>query len=206
MDFFVENYKLLLEIFGYIGTALVIISMTMTSVLKLRIINMCGGFISLIYAILCNTWPVVVLNGCLICINFVQTVRALRKKSCYGHAIAKESEATVRYFLSHYEKDIRKLHPNCSLPPKENSEVHIFFSSGEMIGVLIGERQGDTYRIDLGYVTPQQRNTGLGKFLFSVLKDQGIGTLSASDTREDHSKYLKKLGFVEDNGTLSFRL
>ena len=38
-----------LEIFGYIGTALVIISMMMTSVLKLRIINMCGGVISLIY-------------------------------------------------------------------------------------------------------------------------------------------------------------
>lgn len=69
-----------LEIFGYIGTALVIISMMMTSVLKLRIINMCGGVISLIYAVLTNTWPVAVLNASLVCINFVQTVRQLRKK------------------------------------------------------------------------------------------------------------------------------
>ena len=40
---------------------------------------MCGGLISLIYAVLCNTWPVVVLNACLICINFVQTVRYLKE-------------------------------------------------------------------------------------------------------------------------------
>ena len=64
-----------LEIFGYIGTVLVIISMMMTSFLKFRIINMCGGFISLIYAVLTNTWPVAVLNACLVCINFVQTIR-----------------------------------------------------------------------------------------------------------------------------------
>ncbi len=80
MEFFVENYKVFLEIFGYIGTGLVIISMMMTSVLKLRIINMCGGLISLIYAILCNTWPVVLLNGCLICINFYHTVKYLMDK------------------------------------------------------------------------------------------------------------------------------
>ena len=75
MDFFVENYKIFLEVFGYIGTALVIISMMMTSVVKLRIINMCGGLISLIYAVLCNTWPVVVLNACLISINMYHTVK-----------------------------------------------------------------------------------------------------------------------------------
>lgn len=74
-----------LEIFGYIGTALVIISMMMTSMLKLRIINMCGGLISLIYAILRNTWPVVVLNACLITINFFQTVRQLRQKNESTH-------------------------------------------------------------------------------------------------------------------------
>ncbi len=69
-----------LEIFGYIGTALVIISMMMTSMLKLRIINISGGVISLIYAVLRNTWPVVVLNACLVCINTVQVIRHLRQK------------------------------------------------------------------------------------------------------------------------------
>lgn len=75
MDFFIDNYWIFLEIFGYIGTGLVIVSMMMTSVVKLRIINMCGGLISLIYAVLCNTWPVVLLNAVLICINLFHTVK-----------------------------------------------------------------------------------------------------------------------------------
>ena len=68
-----------LEIFGYIGTALVIVSMLMTSINKLRVINICGGFISLIYALLRNTMPVAVLNFILIAINIIQLIKNARK-------------------------------------------------------------------------------------------------------------------------------
>lgn len=67
------------EIFGYTGTALILISMMMTSVVKLRIINMSGSLISMIYAVVTNTWPVVILNLGLIIINAVQLVRLRRK-------------------------------------------------------------------------------------------------------------------------------
>ncbi len=70
-----------LEIFGYIGTALVIISMLMTSVVKLRIFNICGAVISLIYAALVGAYPVVVLNGALTTINTVQLIRIKFKKT-----------------------------------------------------------------------------------------------------------------------------
>lgn len=67
------------EIFGYTGTALILLSMMMTSVVKLRIINMSGSLISMIYAIICNTWPVVLLNLGLLIINGVQLARLRRK-------------------------------------------------------------------------------------------------------------------------------
>jgi hypothetical protein len=47
----------------------------MTDINKLRIINICGGVISLIYAICVNTMPVVVLNATLVTINTVQLIR-----------------------------------------------------------------------------------------------------------------------------------
>ena len=50
-----------LELFGYAGTALVLTSMMMNSMTKLRIFNICGSVISMIYAALSNTWPVVFL-------------------------------------------------------------------------------------------------------------------------------------------------
>ena len=71
------NPKLALELFGYLGTALVLVSMLMTDIKWLRGINMAGGLISLIYAIFKGTMPVVVLNGSLIIINGVQLTRKI---------------------------------------------------------------------------------------------------------------------------------
>ena len=65
-----------LEIFGYIGTALIISSMMMKSINKLRILNISGSVISVIYSILSNTWPTVLLNGCLIAINVYHLIKA----------------------------------------------------------------------------------------------------------------------------------
>lgn len=70
-----------LEIFGYIGTGLVLLSMMMTSVVKLRLINMAGSLISMIYAIICVTWPVVLLNLGLILINGTQLLRMRKNKN-----------------------------------------------------------------------------------------------------------------------------
>ncbi len=67
--------KIALEIFGYLGTGLVIVSFFMKDIKWLRAINMGGGIISLIYALCVNTMPVVVLNSVLIAINGYQLFR-----------------------------------------------------------------------------------------------------------------------------------
>ena len=89
--------KIALEIFGYIGTALVLLSFLMKDIKWLRAINMAGGFISLIYAICTNAMPVVVLNGSLITINGIQLMRIIRaekeaKSREAEHIIEKENE------------------------------------------------------------------------------------------------------------------
>ena len=70
-----------LEIFGYIGTALVIISMMMKSIDKLRAINIAGGTISMIYSAFMNAWPIVVMNACLITINSYHLIRGRFEKA-----------------------------------------------------------------------------------------------------------------------------
>lgn len=70
-----------LELFGYLGTALVLASMLMTDISKLRILNMSGSVISAIYSGLIGAWPVVALNAGLFLINAVQLIRQKIKKS-----------------------------------------------------------------------------------------------------------------------------
>lgn len=67
--------NVLLEMFGYFGMALVLVSMMMTSVKWLRIINMSGAIICAIYGICTNTWPTAWLNIGLLLIQFVQLIR-----------------------------------------------------------------------------------------------------------------------------------
>ena len=72
--------NVLFEIIGYTGTALILASMMMTSVAWLRILNMSGSVFSMIYGALCGTWPVFLLNICMIVINLIQLIRLKKKK------------------------------------------------------------------------------------------------------------------------------
>ena len=73
-----------LEIFGYVGMALVLISMMMTSVKWLRIVNMTGAIVCAIYGILTNTWPTAILNMGLLLIQILQLIRLRRLENQGG--------------------------------------------------------------------------------------------------------------------------
>ena len=57
------------EIFGYLGTLLVFLSMTMSSMKKLRILNIAGSVIAVIYSAIISGYPIVFLNLGLIFVN-----------------------------------------------------------------------------------------------------------------------------------------
>ena len=57
------------EIFGYIGTLFILASMAMSSMAKLRILNVAGSIITIIYSIIISAYPIVFLNLGLTLIN-----------------------------------------------------------------------------------------------------------------------------------------
>lgn len=71
---------LLIELFGYLGSILIIISMLMTSVKKLRIINMIGSLIFTTYAIIIRSYPTALLNSFLVIINILHLMRIFRNE------------------------------------------------------------------------------------------------------------------------------
>ena len=71
--------NLYLEIFGYCGTALVLLSMAMSSLKKLRMLNTLGSLIALTYAIAVKTYPVFFLNLGMIIINVTQLIKEERR-------------------------------------------------------------------------------------------------------------------------------
>ena len=68
------------EILGYTGTALVIVSFLCQSLIKLRLLNAFGAFFVTVYAILTHAWPVAVLDGFIVIINVFQLVKHCKKR------------------------------------------------------------------------------------------------------------------------------
>ena len=67
------------EILGYAGTALVVLSFLNRSMLKLRLLNTLGAAIITLYAFLIDAWPMVLLNALLAGINGYHYVVLVRE-------------------------------------------------------------------------------------------------------------------------------
>ncbi len=197
------DFKILLEIFGYMGTALVIVSMLMTSVVKLRLINICGGAISTVYAAISGTWPIVLLNVSLIIINFIQLIRMARKKKIIHRVKAEPQETGVMHLLDFYAEDIKKYFPAYTASENEGCEVHVAYIGTEAAGLVIGTRDADAMLIKLDYAIPKYRDLSISTFLFSQLAKDGVAELRASTEVAEHRKYLVRMGFSEDGETMT---
>ncbi len=58
--------QIILELVGYFASLLVLIPLLMTSVVKLRVINMAASFIFAVYALCISSYSTVVINFCLV--------------------------------------------------------------------------------------------------------------------------------------------
>ncbi len=183
--------RFVIELIGYIGTALVIISMLMTSLVRLRILNICGSLISIIYGILVQTYPTVLLNTVLIAVNLAQLIRVSRKKSTFHYVKTTSSDASVGYFLELYGKDIAEYFPKNVKSLDACAEAHIAFCGSEPAGIIIGTRRGSEYNLIIDYATPRYRDFTVSPFIYEQLKSEGINTLLA----DDNEAYFKKIGF-----------
>ncbi len=187
-----NGFDVFMEVVGYIGTALVILSMLMTSVVKLRILNICGSLLSVLYALEGQAFPVVLLNASLITINVIQLVRMRRKKTVFHEVKSAAGDPNLAYFLALHADDIEKYYPAYSFKDQGGGEVHLAYCGSEVVGVLIGRRDGDCMTVELDYSTQKYRDLSVSKFLYEGLREGGVRTLTATQ----NAAYFRRMGFA----------
>jgi len=74
------------EIVGYAGMALVVLSFLSRSMFRLRLLNAAGAMIITVYALLIDAWPMVWLNGLLAAINGYHLFLLVRDRKGSGPA------------------------------------------------------------------------------------------------------------------------
>lgn len=195
--------KLIWEIIGYVASGIVFISFLMTSVVKLRVVNLIGSFIFAVYAIAIGSYPTALMNFGLVLLQIYQLAR-LKKANVRVTTIPIESpKANDKYlkkFLSFYEKDINKYFPEFERRKDEcDYGCYVCFDM-ETVGLFFGKkRENNVLEIILDYTIPKYRNGSVGKALYPyLLVDEGFSKLIENNPMKERAKYLESAGFKKD--------
>lgn len=192
---------MIIEIIGYIGSALVVISMLMSSVIKLRIINLVGSVVSGGYAIVVGAIPLALMNACLIVINIWNLYKLMSVKTEYELSSGASNDASVSFFLDSYGDDIKKYFPGYRKSKMADKKVFVVYCEKKPAGIMVGEMEGDRFNVLLDYSIPQYRDCSVGRYLYSALSEKSIKSLRYCEELTDaHASYLMKMGYKKENG------
>ncbi len=193
--------QMILELVGYFASLLVLVSLLMTSVVKLRVINMIGSFIFAVYALFISSYPTAVMNFCLVGVNIYFLIKMAKTERAFTFLALEREGAYLQHFLRFYEEDIRKYFPAQALSGAGTDRVFLVCCDTTPAGVLTGRLlEEGTLEVALDYSVPQYRDCSVGRYLYRQLEEQGYRKLVVPTATEVHGAYLKKVGFVEDNG------
>lgn len=189
------------ELFGYLGSVLVVVSMLMTSVVKLRVINMVGNIVSGVYSLIVGALPLALMNWSLLVINIYSLYKLLKTKQKYDMVEGKADDTFLLCILERYREDIKNYFQDFAWKKNNFDVAYIVFCEDTPAGILLGKMQKDgTLEVALDYSTPAYRDCSVGEYLYSNLPAKGIKKVTFSGKSQNHDGYLKKMGFVEENG------
>ena len=202
------NTNFWIEAIGYIGSAIVLVSFLMTSVMKLRLINTIGGIIFTTYALIIQSYPTAVMNAALVLINihFLWKMRHVGRQ--YELVKVRFDDQYFQYLLSEYRSDINDCFPGVDITlgkyQGNSGECYIITCKTMPAGILVGNRtegeDGNTFEMVLDYAFPEYRDYSIGEYLSVRLKDEGISKLRYSGSTVNHMAYLKAMKYKECDG------
>lgn len=192
--------SLTLQLLGYTASILIVISMLMRSIVRLRVINMTGAALFSVYGFLIGAYPVGILNLLTTTINVVQLVRLRKRRELFKLMEVKGESQYLDHFLEMQGNDIRRFIPSFRFDPATSRLALFVLRDLVPAGLLLGEIKDHVLRVDLDYAVPQYRDLKIGKYLFGDQLDyfRGLGVreiISPAGVGE-HPQYLERMGFA----------
>jgi hypothetical protein len=195
-----------LEYLGYIASAIVLISLLMTSIKKLRWINLVGALLFGIYGFMIQSIPTGVMNLGIVVIDIYFLVKMYKNKDYFKILKLERNSEYLQSFMDFYKDDMKQFQAVEEIENKEFDVKLFTLRNMNPAGLLLGNIDNDTFNISLDYAVPQYRDFKLAMFLFEDKKEfftsKGIKRLVALKEEDKHNNYLEKIGFTlqEFNG------
>lgn len=193
------------EWLGYLASLVVLISLAMSSIVRLRWLNLLGCLLFAFYGWLIAVWPVVVMNLGIAAINLWFLYQLYHRSEAFTLLPAEVGSAWFEHFLAVNRAGIER---RTSLDRvRQGSLAFWLLRDNNTAGLVVARDAGDgLLEVLLDYVTPKYRDFKLGRFFYQgqrqALIAAGFTRLLAQPPASDaeHRHYLQKMGFRPQPG------
>ncbi|MGB7963984.1 MAG: hypothetical protein WCF12_13645 [Propionicimonas sp.] len=198
------------ELIGYLASGLVVASLAMSSVVRLRLVSLAGGIVFSVYGALLPSVPIIITNVAVSLLNIWFLSREFSPHRDLGAVPSAVDAPFLVDFLRSHTHDISRSHPEFTGTTTANFAL-ILTRDGLPAGVLLGNREGNVLRLQLDYVMHAYRDSRIGSWLYAsgskVFTAAGITRIAANPASEVQRGYLRRVGFTEqpDGYAVSFR-
>lgn len=189
------------EVIGYVASALVAVSLMMSSILRLRLINLVGSAVFALYGVLIHAYPVAAMNGFIVLINIYYLYQMLRTREYFDLLSVEPDSHYLRHFLEFYAREIRRFIPGARFEPAAGDLTVFVLRDMVPAGLFIGRVEGDgRLCVTLDFVIPQYRDFKIGRYLFAeereFFRSRGIREIVSEPGTAQHAAYLRRMGFT----------
>jgi len=194
----------ILSLFGYFASLIIAVSMTLSSIVKFRWINMAGALGFALYGLLIDALPVTFLNGFIVAVDAYYLVKIYLKQEVFQILEVRNDNKYLQEFIRFHKEGIHKFFPGFDYKPEMNTISFFVLRNMNVAGVFLAHRQdGNVLHVGLDYVISEYRDFKNGKYIYQHLKPrfvaEGFKTAFAPADNPKYVQYLKKLGFKEDD-------
>lgn len=200
------------ELIGYLASALIVLSLLMASLLRLRIINLVGAVVFTVYGLLIDSFPVVLTNGTIAVIDvyYLWQMWRARATETYFEIVGWPLDGIyLPRFLAFHAEDIARSQPEFD-GVRPDHRAHVVLRDAEPVGVVLARDEApDRAHIDLDYVVARHRDFQAGANVFGPsgpFAQQGVRTVTTTATTPVHRRYLERLGFEPHDGRWTLSL
>ncbi len=193
------------EIIGYVASILVAISLTMSQILKLRVLNFIGAVTFSVYGFLLGAYPIFFVNGFIAFINVYYLIKMYRNKDAFDVFNASSNPEYLDMFFEHYKKDIDIFFPSFNEEDLRTKKSIFVLRNMRPVNLVVFNEQGNgIVEILLDYAIPEYRDSLNGKYFLSLFikGEANENQFVAKSESKDHIKYLKKIGFKMNDAGL----
>ncbi|WP_034610856.1 hypothetical protein [Cellulomonas sp. URHD0024] len=188
-----------LEVVGWAGSALVIVSLMQARVLRFRVLNLIGALLAAVYNAIIGVWPFAAMNAVIVVIDVYWLVKLLRERhdeTVYSVVEVDGDDAYLQHVLQVHQEDIAKFQP--SFTSDGTGAAFLVQRGDETVGVVVvRDAGGGVGRVELDYVTPRFRDFTPGEFVYrhsGVFAAHGLRSLVV-DALPQNQDYLQRVGF-----------